>query len=148
MKNKRTVLYKETGTKEKNLMEITAPPPIQTWLGPYNEGRLTAPDGLAVVTGPCGDTMEISLWIANNRIVDSRFQVQGCAVSKACASIAASLAKGKELEEAYDLSEAEIAAPLGKIPKDHGHCPLLARDTLRKAIENYLKKNHGERCTS
>ena len=67
------------------------------------------PDGLAIVTGPCGDTMEISLRIEGNRITESRFQVKGCAVSRACASNAAALAKGKELEEAWDIDERDIA---------------------------------------
>jgi NifU-like protein involved in Fe-S cluster formation len=84
--------------------------------------------------------MEISLRIEENIILDSRFQVKGCAVSRACASIAAALAKGKELEEAYDINEAEIASRIKKIPADHLHCPVLARDTLRQAIEKYLKQ--------
>jgi len=125
-------------------IEVAPTSAIQFWLGPLNEGRLENADGLAVVTGPCGDTMEISLRIENDRIIDSRFQVKGCSVSRACASIAASLAKGQELEEAYDIDETTIAGQLKDIPTDHRHCPLLARDTLRKAIENYLKQARGQ----
>ena len=113
---------------------------IQFWLGPYNEGAIEKPDSLAKVTGPCGDTMEISLRIEGNKIIETRFQVNGCAVSRACASIAAALAKGKELEEAWDINEMQIAAKLQHIPEDHRHCPILARDTLRQAIENYLRQ--------
>ncbi len=83
--------------------------------------------------------MEISLKIERNKIIDSRFQVDGCTVSRACASMAAALAKGKELEEAWDIDEEKIAGKLQNIPGDHRHCPVLARDTLRQAIENYLK---------
>ncbi len=114
--------------------------PIQLWLGPHNEGVIEQPDSQARVTGPCGDTLEISLRIQGNKIVDSRFQVDGCAVSRACASMTASLAKGKELEEAWDIDEEQIAAKLPKIPEDHRHCPVLARDTLRQAIERYIKQ--------
>jgi nitrogen fixation protein NifU and related proteins len=114
--------------------------PIQFWLGPYNEGVIEKPDSLAKVTGPCGDTVEISLRVERNKIIESRFQCNGCAVSRACASMAASLAKGKELEEAWDIDEEQITAKLQKIPEDHQHCPILARDTLRQAIENYLKQ--------
>ena len=97
------------------------------------------------MTGPCGDTMEISLKIRRNQVVESRFQVKGCAVSRACASIAAALAKGKELEEAWDIDEKEIAKSLPVLPVDHQHCAVLARDTLRQAIENYLKQAKGTR---
>jgi nitrogen fixation protein NifU and related proteins len=114
-------------------------PAIQRWLGPYNEGVIEHPDSLGRVTGPCGDTMEISLRIENNAIIDSRFQVDGCAVSRACASMAAALAKGKELEEAWDIDEGQIAGKLLSLPEDHRHCSVLARDTLRQAIENFLK---------
>lgn len=121
----------------------SAKPVVQFWLGPHNEGILDHPDSVGKVTGPCGDTMEIFLKIEANKIVDSRFQVDGCVVSRACASMAAALAKGKELEEAWDIDEVQIAGELQKIPEDHRHCPVLARDTLRQAIENYLKQARG-----
>jgi nitrogen fixation NifU-like protein len=117
---------------------------VQFWLGPHNEGALEQPDSVGRVTGPCGDTMEISLKIDKNKIIDSRFQVQGCLVSRACASIAAAMAKGKELEEAWDIDEGQISGKLKDIPADHLHCPVLARDTLRLAIEIYLKQIKGK----
>jgi nitrogen fixation protein NifU and related proteins len=118
-------------------------PPVQFWLGPYNEGGIDRPDSIASVTGPCGDTMEISLRIHGNMIVESRFRVNGCAVSRTCASIAASLAEGKELEEAWDIDEKMIIKTMQTIPEDDQHCAILARDTLRQAIEQYVnpKKN-------
>ena len=116
-------------------------PNVQFWLGPYNEGIIDQPDGHAKVTGPCGDTMEISLKIHGDHIIESRFRVNGCAVSRACASIAAALAKGKDLEEAWDIDEKEIAKGLPVFPADHLHCAVLARDTLRQAIERYIKSN-------
>jgi nitrogen fixation NifU-like protein len=86
--------------------------------------------------------MEITLKIQDNRIQDSRFRVNGCAVSRACASAAAALAKGKELEEAWDIDEQTIITTLQMVPEQERHCALLARDTLRRAIESYLKSPH------
>jgi nitrogen fixation protein NifU and related proteins len=131
--------------EEDKLKTASSKPPIQFWLGPFNEGVIEKPDSQAKVTGPCGDSMEISLRVEGNKIIDSRFQVDGCTYSRACASIAAALAKGKELEEAWDINEGQIAAKLKSIPEDHRHCPVLARDTLRQAIENYLKQARGNR---
>jgi len=116
-------------------------PPVQFWLGPYNEGVIDQPDGHARVIGPCGDTMEISLRIQGDKIIESRFRVNGCAVSRACASIAAAMAKGKDLEEAWDIDEKKIAKSLPVPPVDHQHCAILARDTLRQALENYINPN-------
>jgi nitrogen fixation protein NifU and related proteins len=125
--------------QEDNSIKDPYRPVVQFWLGPHNEGILEHPDSVGKVTGPCGDTMEISLRVEGNRIIESRFQVNGCAVSRACASIAAALAKGMELEEAWDIDEEQIASKLKSIPEDHRHCPVLARDTLRQAIEKYIK---------
>ncbi|MBI4763299.1 MAG: iron-sulfur cluster assembly scaffold protein [Deltaproteobacteria bacterium] len=125
--------------KEGKPEPVSSKQPIQYWLGPFSEGVIEKPDGLAKITGPCGDSMEISLRVEGNKIIECQFRVDGCAVSRACASMAAALAKGKELEEAWDIDEGQIAVKLKGIPEDHRHCPVLARDTLRQAIEKYIK---------
>lgn len=51
----------------------------------------------------CGDKLEIQLFIENNVIVDVKFQGQGCAISKASASIMTSLIKGKTIDAAREL---------------------------------------------
>jgi nitrogen fixation NifU-like protein len=114
-------------------------PYLQNWLGPYNEGQLPEANGIGKITGPCGDTMVIYLRIGAERITEVRFQVDGCAFSRTCASIAASLAKGKSLEEAWDIDEHQILRSLSAIPPEEKHCAVLARDTLRQAIENFFK---------
>jgi nitrogen fixation protein NifU and related proteins len=128
----------ETKEKSKRAPSKTTP---RIWLGPFNEGIMDRTDGVAEVTGPCGDTMEIALKIEGNRVLDSRFRARGCAVSRSCASMAAALAKGKALEEAWDINEEDIARNLPELPVDHRHCAVLARDTLRQAIEAYIKSN-------
>jgi nitrogen fixation protein NifU and related proteins len=131
----------EPEEKSKRSSSRTTP---RIWLGPFNEGIMDQPDGVGEITGPCGDTMEIALRIKGNRVRDSRFRSKGCAVSRACASRAAALAKGKALEEAWDINEEDIARDLPELPVDHRHCALLARDTLRKAIEAYIKSKNRQ----
>jgi nitrogen fixation NifU-like protein len=140
MSPKRPVQQERLFTEEPDSPSTIA---VQSWLGPYNEGVMEAAEGRARVTGPCGDTMEITLRIQNEQIVDSRFRVTGCAVSRACASAAAALAKGKGLEEAWDIDEQEILRTLKMVPDSERHCALLARDTLRQALENYIKTGEG-----
>jgi len=117
---------------------------IQSWITPYNEGNMEQPDGFARVTGPCGDTMEISLKIRENRVMDSRFRVDGCDFSRACASIAAALVKGKDVEEAWDIDQKTILQQFQQIPAEEKHCALLAQNTLRQAIESFIKRPQKE----
>lgn len=132
--NRETIPNSAVGTGQEQ-------PYLQNWLGPCNEGQLPEANGIGKITGPCGDTMMIYLRIGKESIDEVRFQVDGCAFSRTCASIAASLAKGKSLEEAWDIDEHQILRCLSAIPPEEKHCAVLARDTLRQAIENYFKSS-------
>ncbi|MCK4613204.1 MAG: iron-sulfur cluster assembly scaffold protein, partial [Thermoplasmata archaeon] len=41
---------------------------IEEYRAPKNVGRMTEPDAFGIVTGSCGDTMEIYLKIRDNRV--------------------------------------------------------------------------------
>jgi nitrogen fixation protein NifU and related proteins len=51
----------------------------------------------------CGDQINLYLLVEGDRIVDIGFEGQGCAVSKASASLMTEKVKGKTLAEAEDL---------------------------------------------
>lgn len=53
----------------------------------------------------CGDTFEIWLKLDGNRISDASFLGQGCAISKASASMMTQAIKGKTVAEAEQLFE-------------------------------------------
>lgn len=53
----------------------------------------------------CGDVYEIWLKLEGDRIADASFQGQGCAISKASASLMTQAVKGKTVTEARDLFE-------------------------------------------
>jgi len=44
---------------------------INHWMQPRNLGVIENPDGHARITGPCGDTIEITICSNNNRIIDA-----------------------------------------------------------------------------
>lgn len=49
----------------------------------------------------CGDEIEVYLRVENDRIVEVSFQGQGCAISRASASLLTEQLEGKELAEAH-----------------------------------------------
>jgi len=48
------------------------------------------------------------------------------------------MAKGKSLAEAQRISQEKVLNALGGLPEESQHCALLAADTLKAAIRDYL----------
>jgi nitrogen fixation NifU-like protein len=116
---------------------------IERWLNPRNLGKIRNADGLAKIKGPCGDTMQISFKVKEGRLSKIKFITDGCASSIAAGSMATELAQGKKIEEAANISQQMILEALKGLPEESVHCALLASNTLKEAIKNYLdsKKN-------
>jgi nitrogen fixation NifU-like protein len=120
-------------------LEIYSETVVQHALFPHNHGPLEHPDGYARVTGPCGDTMEIFLQVHEGQILRASFLTDGCTTSIASASMAAELATGKGVQDARLISKEQILETLGGLPKESEHCALLASNTLKAAVSDYLK---------
>jgi len=115
---------------------------LELFKNPKNMGEMKEPDAVGIVGNPqCGDIMKIYLKISGNRIKDIKFQTMGCAAAIATSSMITELAKGKTLEQAKKISNKDVADALGQLPPIKMHCSNLAADALRKAIENWEKKN-------
>jgi nitrogen fixation NifU-like protein len=67
------------------------------WQDPRLMGRMTDASSVGRITGPCGDTMEISLQLDDDLIQKASFFTDGCGSSVACGSVAAELATGRAL---------------------------------------------------
>jgi nitrogen fixation NifU-like protein len=107
-------------------------------MNPRNLGDMEDADGFARVTGPCGDTMEIWLRAKNGDLTDATFLTDGCGTSIASGSMVTEMAKGKNITEAQKISQQDVLSALGGLPEESQHCALLAADTLKEAIRNYL----------
>ena len=107
-------------------------------MNPRNVGDMEDADGLAKVTGPCGDTMEIRLKVRNGTIADATFMTDGCGTSIASGSMVTEMAKGKIISEAQKIGQQDVLSALGGLPKESEHCAILAADTLNEAIRRYL----------
>lgn len=104
-------------------------------------GVIEHADQVTELTGPCGDTMKISLNIEGEKINDAKIQVLGCpgAVASGCALVG--IARGKSLKEAGEIDLDALYKELEKMPDQKVHCARLAIKTLHKALEEY---KHGE----
>jgi nitrogen fixation NifU-like protein len=111
---------------------------------PINFGPLKGANANARITGPCGDTMEFWLAIRDNRIRRATFTTDGCVASIASGSAAARLAEGKTVAEALCLTPQQVEAAVGNLPPDHKHCPVLALNTLRAAIQGHRDSASAE----
>jgi nitrogen fixation NifU-like protein len=112
---------------------------VDHWVHPRHPGRIERPDGHARIKGPCGDTMEICIRVDNGAIADASFVTDGCITSIASASMAVELATGKVVPRAVAISQRDILDALGGLPAESRHCALLAANTLRAAIGDYLR---------
>lgn len=107
-------------------------------LKPRNMGDMGGADGFGQVTGPCGDTMEIWLRVEGNTVVAATFSTDGCGPSIASGSMLTELVKGKSVPGALRVSQQDVLDALGGLPEDSIHCALLAANTLKKAVRDYL----------
>lgn len=111
---------------------------IQHCTNPENVGRMNDPDGSADVRGPCGDSVEIYLNIADRKISDIRFFTDGCTPTVACGSVVTKLAKGRSLKDALKISPADVIDELDGLPEANLHCAILATTSLYRAMGDYL----------
>jgi nitrogen fixation NifU-like protein len=105
---------------------------------PRNVGSIPNADGFGSVTGPCGDTMEIWLKIADGKIKEAKFWTDGCGPSIAAGSMITEMAQGKGLAEASKITQKDVLNALEGLPEESLHCALLAANTLKGAIKDYL----------
>ena len=110
---------------------------IEYFQNQNNLGIIEGADHCTDLTGPCGDTMKITMNVKGDRIEDAKIQVMGCPGAVASGSATVALAKGKTLDEAESLTMDELYRELEKMPEQKIHCARLALKTLQKAVIQY-----------
>jgi nitrogen fixation NifU-like protein len=113
---------------------------FQRWLHPGNQGPMEDPDGYAVLTGSCSDTMQIFLKFKDGIVSEATYQTDGCGSSSVCGSFAAEMAVGKDPDDLLSITGEAIIARLGGIPDEDRHCAFLAAETLQAALNDYMIK--------
>jgi Fe-S cluster assembly scaffold IscU len=99
--------------------------------------------GTGLVGAPaCGDVMQLQIEVdeKSGKIIDAKFKTFGCGSAIASSSLATEWLIGKEIENAGQITNKEIAAKLS-LPPVKIHCSLLAEEAIQAAIADYKKKN-------
>jgi nitrogen fixation protein NifU and related proteins len=116
---------------------------IDHYENPRNVGKMDIDDtvGTGMVGAPaCGDVMKLQIRVEDGVIVDAKFKTYGCGSAIASSSLVTEWVKGKTLEQAGSIKNAEIAEELA-LPPVKIHCSILAEDAIKAAINDYIGKH-------
>jgi nitrogen fixation protein NifU and related proteins len=110
---------------------------------PRNVGKMDPTDenvGTGMVGAPaCGDVMKLQIKVQDGIITDAKFKTYGCGSAIASSSLVTEWVKGKTLDQAGQIKNAEIAEELA-LPPVKIHCSILAEDAIKAAIKDYELK--------
>ena len=111
---------------------------------PRNVGKMDATDdnvGTGMVGAPaCGDVMRLQIKVnADGIIEDAKFKTYGCGSAIASSSLLTEWVKGKNLDEAEQIRNTEIAEELA-LPPVKIHCSVLAEDAIKAAVKDLRDK--------
>ena len=112
---------------------------------PRNVGKFADSEenvGTGMVGAPaCGDVMRLQIKVSSNGIIeDARFKTFGCGSAIASSSLLTEWVKGKNLEDAGQIRNTDIAEELA-LPPVKIHCSVLAEDAIKAAIADYRNKH-------
>ena len=114
---------------------------------PRNVGKLDADDanvGTGMVGAPaCGDVMRLQIKVNDDGVIeDAKFKTYGCGSAIASSSLLTEWVKGKNLDEAEQIRNTEIAQELA-LPPVKIHCSVLAEDAIKAAVKDLRDKRAG-----
>mgnify|MGYP001432281788 FL=1 len=121
---------------------------IDHYENPRNVGKLDDKSkfvGTGMVGAPaCGDVMRLQIQVNDNGIIeDAKFKTYGCGSAIASSSLLTEWVKGKNIEEAGQIRNTEIAQELA-LPPVKIHCSVLAEDAIRAAIRDVKDKQQQD----
>ena len=119
---------------------------LDHFFNPRNVGVMEEADGIGHLgDASCGDVFVMYIKVWRGRIVDIKYQVQGCGAAIATCSALSEIAMGKTIREAWRLTDDDISAELGGLPLEKLHCSNLAATVLHRAIVDYAENRRGDR---
>ena len=117
---------------------------IEEYRNPKNVGRMKDADAFGIITGSCGDTMEIYLKTDDSRVTNGLFMTDGCGSTIACGSMLTQIVQGKNIEDVEKITQQDLLDALDGLPDANEHCAKLAVDTLKEALKTLDTKGEVE----
>ena len=120
---------------------------MEHYENPRNVGSLDTASGdvgTGMVGAPaCGDVMRLQIQVSPEGIIEEAcFKTYGCGSAIASSSLVTEWVKGKTLEQAMTIKDAEIAEELA-LPPVKIHCSVLAEDAIKAAVADYRAKQEA-----
>ena len=111
---------------------------------PRNVGSLdkeSSDVGTGLVGAPaCGDVMKLQIKVNQKGVIeDAKFKTFGCGSAIASSSLVTEWVKGKNIDEANEIKNTEIAQHLA-LPPVKIHCSVLAEDAIKAAVKDFKEK--------
>ena len=125
-------------TTRERLAQVYNETVVDHTMNPRNLGEISDADGFGRITGPCGDTMEIWVKVRNEIVTQAGFATDGCGATVANGSMLTEMARGKSVSQAMKISQQDVLDALNGLPEGNQHCALLATNTLKEALKDYL----------
>ena len=114
---------------------------MEHFMNPHNVGELENADGVGTYGSPvCGDMMQISIKVEDDKITDAKFKTFGCGSAIASSSVATDMIIGMTIDESLELTNKQIINELGGLPAVKVHCSVLADHAIKSAIYDYAQK--------
>ena len=118
---------------------------IDHYENPRNVGSFAKDDptvGTGMVGAPaCVDVMKLQIKVNEEGVIeDAKFKTYGCGSAIASSSLCTEWLKGKTLDQAGTIKNADIATELA-LPPVKIHCSILAEDAIKAAIKDYQTKH-------
>jgi NifU-like protein involved in Fe-S cluster formation len=112
----------------------------ERWRDPRHAYAIENPDVAVTSTGASGDSMTVFLRLdpARERIEEASCLTNGCGPTLVAGDAVCELAQGRRLEEAKDVTSADVLDMLGGLPGDKVHCVDLAVEAMRCAANQAL----------
>ena len=118
---------------------------IEHFSNPRNVGEIQGADGIGTIgSEECGDMIRVWIKVANEHLADIKYKVFGCPAAIASCSMMTDIAIGKHVDDAWELTDDQVAQALGGLPANKYHCSNLAASALHKAIMDYVFRRTGD----
>jgi nitrogen fixation protein NifU and related proteins len=112
---------------------------LEHWQNPQNYGSIKNPDiDVLEVNTTCGDKIRLTGKIEKGKFVEIAFTGEGCAISKASASLFTEKIKGMELAKIKKINKEDAlkSLPVSISPARY-NCALLCFHALQKSLKKY-----------